>query len=133
MPDSSPEIAFSSIRQLGVGLRDGSLDPVELTELYLDRLRKVGPTLNAVVTLTDRLAIGQAKRARREFSQGMDRGPLHGIPYGAKDLLSTAGIPTSWGSAPYQDQVFDFDAAVVERLRDAGAVLVAKLAMVEIA
>ena len=133
MPDSSPEIAFSSIRQLGAGLRDGSLDPVELTERSLDRLRKVGPTLNAVVTLTERLAIGQAKRARREFSQGMDRGPLHGIPYGAKDLLSTAGIPTSWGSAPYQEQVFDFDAAVVERLRDAGAVLVAKLAMVEIA
>lgn len=132
MPIAS-ELAFASIRILGEKLRAGEFTSVELTEFFLDRLERLGPQFNAVVTVTRRLAVEQARRADRERAQGIDRGPLHGVPYGAKDLLATAGVPTSWGAAPYQDRVFDEDATVVRRLRDAGAVLAAKLAMVEIA
>ncbi|MBI3468639.1 MAG: amidase, partial [Planctomycetes bacterium] len=128
-----PETAFASIRELGRKLRAHEFSPAELTEFFLERLKRLGAQFNAVVTVTEELAIGQARRAQRELAQGLDRGPLHGIPYGAKDLLSTAGIPTSWGAAPYKSQVFDHDATVITRLRDAGAVLCAKLAMVEIA
>jgi aspartyl-tRNA(Asn)/glutamyl-tRNA(Gln) amidotransferase subunit A len=104
-----------------------------LTEAYLERLELNGPKLGAVVTITRELALEEARRAEREISSGRYRGPLHGIPYGVKDLLATRGIPTTWGAAPYKDQVFDYDATVVKRLRRAGAVLVAKLAMVELA
>lgn len=127
------ELAFESLPSLGRKLRDGDFSSQELTEFYLDRLDRLGPKLNAVVTLTRTLALEQARRADRELAQGIDRGPLHGIPYGAKDLLATAGIPTSWGAPPLKNQTFDEDATVVRRLREAGAVLVAKLAMVEIA
>lgn len=127
------ELAFATVGTLGRKLRAGELRAVELAEFFLDRLERLGKSLNAVVTVTRKLALAQAERADRELAQGVDRGPLHGIPYGAKDLLATAGIPTSWGAAPLKDQVFDLDATVVERLRDAGAVLAAKLAMVEIA
>ncbi|MER3487024.1 MAG: amidase, partial [Chloroflexota bacterium] len=92
-----------------------------------------GRRLNAVVTITREPALREARLAEAELASGLDRGPLHGIPYGAKDLLATAGIPTTWGAAPLKDQVFDFDATVIRRLREAGAVLVAKLAMVECA
>lgn len=132
MPVAS-ELAFASIRTLGDELRARAFSCVELTEFFLERLQRLGPKFNAVVTVTRSLALEQARRADRELGQGIDRGPLHGIPYGAKDLLATAGIPTSWGAAPFQDRVFDEDATVIARLRDAGAVLVAKLAMVEIA
>ncbi|MGH2558598.1 MAG: amidase, partial [Thermomicrobiales bacterium] len=127
------EYAFATIPDLGRLLRDGSVSPVELAELALARLEDVGKPLNAVVRLTPELAREQARRAEDELARGVDRGPLHGIPYGAKDLLSAAGIPTTWGAPPFADQVFPYDAAVVERLREAGAVLVAKLATVEIA
>ncbi|MBX6343059.1 MAG: amidase, partial [Thermomicrobiaceae bacterium] len=93
----------------------------------------VARPLNAVVTITRERALREARQAEAELRAGYDRGPLHGIPYGAKDLLATAGIPTSWGAAPLRDQVFPYDATVIRRLRDAGAVLVAKLAMVELA
>src|SRR5829696_4225848 len=114
-------------------LRSGQTSPVELAEYVLDRLDRVARPLNAVVTLTADLALAQARQAEDELAAGIDRGPLHGIPYGAKDLLATAGIPTTWGAAPFQDQGFDHDATVITRLREAGAVLVAKLAMVELA
>jgi aspartyl-tRNA(Asn)/glutamyl-tRNA(Gln) amidotransferase subunit A len=127
------ELAFATIPNLGRLLRNGSVSPVELAECALARLEQVGKPLNAVVRLTADLAMEQAKRAEDELAHGVDRGPLHGIPYGAKDLLATAGIPTTWGAPPFADQVFPYDAAVVERLREAGAVLVAKLATVEIA
>ena len=126
--------AFASIRALGRMLRAGETTPTELAAYFLDRLDTVGRRLNAVVTLTRERALDEARVAERELAAGHDRGPLHGIPYGAKDLLATAGgIPTTWGAAPFRDQQFDRDAAVVERLRAAGAVLVAKLAMVELA
>lgn len=126
-------LATATVRTLGKRLRRGEITAVELTQYFLERLRRIGPKLNAVVTVTEELALRQARQADRELSRGHDRGPLHGIPYGAKDLLATAGIPTTWGAAPFRDQVFDYDATVVRRLREAGAILVAKLAMVEIA
>jgi len=125
--------AFASIRRLGRGLRRGDYTSLELTEFFLDRLQRLGPRFNAVATVTGELARTEARRADSELSAGRDRGPLHGIPYGAKDLLATRGIPTSWGAAPMKDRVIDADATVILKLREAGAVLVAKLAMVEIA
>ncbi len=126
--------AFLSIRELGRMLRAGETTPTELAEYYLNRLDTVGRRLNAVVTLTRERAMDEARTAEHELARGHDRGPLHGIPYGAKDLLATAGgIPTTWGATPFKDQQFDRDGAVIERLRAAGAVLVAKLSMVELA
>ena len=101
----------------------------ELTRMYLDRLKRYQPTLNFYVTLTEDLAVKQAADADREIEAGKYRGPLHGLPWGAKDLFATKGIVTSWGGEPYVEQVFDYDATIVERLRDAGAVLVAKLTL----
>ena len=97
--------------------------------MYLERLKKYGPKLNCVVTLTEELALAQAAQADKEIRAGKYRGPLHGIPWGGKDLFATKGILTTWGAGPFQNQVFDYDATIVERLRDAGAVLVAKLSM----
>jgi len=127
-------VAFPTIRELGADIRAGRVSPVALAEEALHRLDTVGRKLNAVVTLTRERALKQARRAEEEIKAGRDRGPLHGIPYGAKDLLATSGgIPTTWGAAPFKDRRFDFDATVIERLEHAGAVLVAKLAMVEFA
>ena len=106
---------------------------VALTEAYLDRLEKLGPKLNAVVLVTRDLALKEAREADKEIAAGRYRGPLHGIPYGAKDLFATKGLPTSWGAEPFKNQVFDYDATLIKKLREAGAVLVAKLAMVELA
>jgi len=127
------ELAFASIPTLAKKLRSGDFTSVELTEYFLERTETIGPKFNAVTTVTRDLALQQAKKADEEIAAGKDRGPLHGIPYGAKDLLATAGIPTSWGVAPYKDQIIDADATVIVKLREAGAVLIAKLAMVEIA
>lgn len=127
------ETLVGSVDELGRGLRDGELTVRELTEAYLERLERLGPDLNAVVTITDDRALEAADRLDRELEAGEDRGPLHGIPYGVKDLVATEGAPTTWGAEPYRDQTFDEDAAVVERLEEAGAVLVGKLAMVELA
>lgn len=124
---------FLSIRGLGRLLRSGEVSPTELTRLYLDRLESIGRPLRAVVTITGDLALRQATEAERELRSGIDRGPLHGIPYGAKDLLATAGIPTTWGAYPLKNQTFTHDATVIRRLREAGAILVAKLATIEIA
>ena len=130
---SNHEIAFGSLAVLGQQLRSGVLSSRELTEFFLRRLEQQSGRYNCLVTLTRELALTQAAQADAELKAGRDRGPLHGIPYGAKDLLSTKGIPTSWGAAPYRDQLIDQDATVITRLREAGAVLVGKLAMVELA
>jgi aspartyl-tRNA(Asn)/glutamyl-tRNA(Gln) amidotransferase subunit A len=127
------DVLFSGIREIGAHLRARRLSAVDLTEMSLRRLETIGPKLGAVVTVTRERALSQAHRANQELLAGRDRGPLHGIPYGAKDLLATKGIPTTWGAEPLRDQVFDHDATVGERLEEAGAVLVAKLAMVELA
>jgi aspartyl-tRNA(Asn)/glutamyl-tRNA(Gln) amidotransferase subunit A len=124
---------FLSVRELGNRIRAGRLSPVALTEAYLDRLQKIGPRLNAVVTVTRESAMQQARDAERDIQAGNYRGPLHGIPYGLKDLVATRGIPTTWGAEPLRKQMFDYDATVARKLRDAGAILIAKLAMVEIA
>jgi aspartyl-tRNA(Asn)/glutamyl-tRNA(Gln) amidotransferase subunit A len=129
----STDLSYATVIELGRLIRSGQTTPTRLAEHFIDRLETVGRRLNAVVTITRDLALAQARQAEKELASGIDRGPLHGIAYGAKDLLATAGIPTSWGAAPFKDQVFDHDAAVVERLRAAGAVLVAKLSMVECA
>jgi aspartyl-tRNA(Asn)/glutamyl-tRNA(Gln) amidotransferase subunit A len=125
---------FRPIRELSEPVRAGKISPVELTETFLGRLEELGPRYNAVVTVTRERALKQARRAEEEIASGHYRGPLHGIPYGGKDLLATSGgIPTSWGAAPFKDRTFDHDATVVRKLEEAGAVLVAKLAMIELA
>ncbi|MFA5027618.1 MAG: amidase [Candidatus Methylomirabilota bacterium] len=125
---------FLPLRALGELLHSRQVSPVELTTTFLDRLEALGPRYNAVVTLTRDLALAQAREAEADILAGRYAGPLHGIPYGAKDLLATAGgIPTTWGAAPFRDRCFDADAAVIRRLRAAGAILAAKLAMVELA
>ncbi|HYL81045.1 MAG TPA: amidase, partial [Candidatus Acidoferrum sp.] len=125
---------FLSIRELGDLIRTRQASPVELAMAFLDRLESLGPRYNAVVTLTRELALEQARVAEKDILSGRYKGPLHGIPYGAKDLLATAGgIPTTWGAAPFRERRFDHDATVIRRLQEAGAVLAAKLAMVELA
>ena len=127
------EVVFLPVRELSELVRTRQVRPVELAELCLDRLERVGPRYNAVVTVMRDHALAQARKAEGEIAAGRWRGPLHGIPYGAKDLLATAEVPTTWGAAPYREQRFDFDATVVRKLEAAGAVLCAKLAMIELA
>lgn len=123
------DLAFATVPQLAELIRTRKVSSVELTNMYLARLKRIGPKLNCVVTLTEELALTQAAAAEQEIRRGNYRGPLHGIPWGAKDLFATKGIRTTWGAEPFREQTIDYDAAVVERLRDAGAVLVAKLSM----
>ncbi len=129
----SEELLFLTAAEQAQLMRAGKLSSVELTRAYLDALKTRGMALNAVATLTESLALQQAEQADRERQAGRIRSPLHGIPYGAKDLFATRGIPTTWGSPAHQNQQFDEDATVITRLREAGAVLVAKLAMIELA
>lgn len=132
--DGNPEsLAFATTVQLSRLIRARAIRSVDLTRMYLDRLRRLGPQLHCVVNLTEELALAQAERADREIASGRYRGPLHGIPWGAKDLLATRGIPTTYGVKPFERQVFDYDATVVRRLEEAGAVLVAKLSLGELA
>jgi len=127
-------VVFMPIRELQTLVQTRQVSPVELAETFLARLETLGPQYNAVVTVTRERALQQARQAERDIAAGHYKGPLHGIPYGAKDLLATSGgIPTTWGAAPLRHQQFDYDATVVRRLAEAGAVLVAKLAMVELA
>ena len=123
------DLAFQPVRALADLIQRRAVTSTALTQMYLDRLRRHGGTLKCVVTLTEPLALEQARQADAEIASGRYRGPLHGIPWGAKDLLATKGIRTTWGAKPYEHQVIDVDATVVERLREAGAVLVAKLSM----
>ncbi|MCY3637491.1 MAG: amidase, partial [Chloroflexi bacterium] len=125
---------FTPIRELAELVRTRQVSPVELAETFVARLESIGHRYNAVVTVTAERAMEQARRAEGEIAAGEYKGALHGIPYGAKDLLATSGgIPTTWGAAPFREQVFEYDAAVVRKLEAAGATLAAKLAMVEIA
>lgn len=128
-PQDLESLAFAPITQLSELIRTRQVTSVELTQMYLGRLKKYDPYLQCVVTLTEDLAMRQAERADQETARGINRGPLHGIPYGAKDLLAVKGYPTTWGAEPYQDQAFDYDATVIERLEEAGAVLIAKLTL----
>ncbi len=127
------ETYFLPVRELAARIRARKLRPTDLAAGCLDRLERLGSRYNAVVTLMRDSAMKEASAAERELAAGKDRGLLHGIPYGVKDLLATRGVPTTWGAEPYRQQVFDHDATVVRKLREAGAVLVAKLAMVELA
>ncbi len=127
------DLPFLDVATLGKLLRAGEVSSLDLTQMYLERLRQYDPDLHCVVTLTEELALAQAGRADAELRAGYDRGPLHGIPWGAKDLLAVRGYPTTWGAAPYRGQTFDSDATVVQRLEQAGAVLLAKLSLGELA
>ncbi len=129
LPADQEEIAFWPVHQLAGLIRTRQLTSLALTEMYLSRLKRFDPLLQCVITLTEDLAREQARRADAELAAGLYRGPLHGIPWGAKDLLAVKAYPTTWGAKPYQDQVIDMDATVVKRLEEAGAVLVAKLSM----
>ena len=128
-PERDEDLAFASVADLSRWIEARELTSLRLTELYLERLRRLGPGLACVATVTEERALAQAARADRELASGRYRGPLHGIPYGAKDLLDTAGIETAWGAPPYRGRVPDRDAVAISRMREAGAVLVAKLSL----
>jgi Amidase len=128
-PTNIEDAAFWPVTNLAQLIKARQIRSVELTEMYLDRLKRYDDKLKFVVTLTPDLAMEQAKRADTEIAAGKYRGPLHGIPWGAKDLISKKGYKTTWGAAPFKDQSFDYDATIVKRLEDAGAVLVAKRSM----
>lgn len=128
-PKSDTDLAFLPVSQLATLIRSRKLSSVELTKIYLKRLKKFDPLLHCVVTLTEDLALKQAAKVDSEIQAGKYRGPLHGIPWGAKDLMAVEGYPTTWGATPFQDQQFDHTATVAERLEEAGAVLVAKLSL----
>ncbi len=126
----SEAILYSPISELSKRIQSKQLSPVELTESYLARSEALGPKLNAYARLTPDLALDQAKAAEKEIHRGHYRGPLHGIPYAAKDLLAVKGLPTTWGAKPFADQVFDHDATVIGHLHNVGAILLGKAAMI---
>ena len=129
LPSKDDDIAFASVTQLSGWVEQRKLTSERLTNIYLKRLREYDPKLHCVITLTSDLAMQQAKQADSEIATGKYRGPLHGIPYGVKDLLDTANIPTTWGAEPFRNRVPKTNAVVVQRLQDAGGVLVAKLSL----
>ena len=129
LPAQDRDIAFAPLSRLSRWIESRRLTSERLTQIYLDRLERFDARLRCVITLTRDLALSQARQADREIAAGHYRGPVHGIPWGAKDLLDTAGIPTTYGAEPYRNRVPARDAAVVQRLHDAGAVLVAKLSL----
>jgi Asp-tRNA(Asn)/Glu-tRNA(Gln) amidotransferase A subunit family amidase len=132
-PANLEELAFLPVRHLAELIRTKKVSSLELTEMYLARLHRYNGALNNVVTFLDDVGRAQAKQADAEIAAGKYRGPLHGIPWGAKDIISVKGYKTTWGTASLKDQVLDYDASVVEMLRDAGAVLIAKLTTGELA
>jgi aspartyl-tRNA(Asn)/glutamyl-tRNA(Gln) amidotransferase subunit A len=129
----SEELFYLPVTELARRIQTKKLSPVELTQMYLERSEKLGPQLNAYARLTPEIALEQAAAAEKEIHRGHYRGPLHGIPYAAKDLLSVSGVPTTWGAKPYANQVLNYDATVIEHLRRSGAVLLGKAAMIELA
>lgn len=126
---TSKEVAFAPVSELSNQIQSGRISSVELTELYLKRLRRFDPTLECVINLCEDLAMRQAERADQEIAKGNYRGPLHGIPWGAKDLLAVPGYPTTWGAGPYRNQVRPEKATVVTKLEEAGGILLAKLSL----
>jgi Asp-tRNA(Asn)/Glu-tRNA(Gln) amidotransferase A subunit family amidase len=133
LPANKNDLAFYSIPQLASLIKNKKISSLALTTFFLDRLRKWGDTLECVISLTDSLAIAQAKQADAEIARGNYKGPLHGIPYGLKDLFAVKGYKTTWGAVPYKDQYIDEDAFVYTQLKKAGAVLCAKLTLGELA
>jgi Asp-tRNA(Asn)/Glu-tRNA(Gln) amidotransferase A subunit family amidase len=129
LPGNRNDLAFYSIPQLASLIKNKKITSVDLTKFFIGRLKKWGDTLECVITLTEELAMQQAKQADDELKRGIYRGPLHGIPYGLKDLFAVKGYKTTWGSAPYKDQTVDEDAFVYTQLKNAGAVLCAKLSL----
>jgi len=129
LPKDKNELAFYPVNKLAYLIKNRQITSVELTQLFLNRLKKYGDTLQCVITITDSLALSQAQRADLEIGQGIYRGPLHGIPYGAKDLLNVAGYNTTWGATPFKSQIFSGNAEIINRLEAAGAILVAKLTL----
>ncbi len=127
------DVLYAPVSELGQRIRAREISPVELTESYLARSERLNAQLSCYVTLTRDLALAQAHAAEKEIAAGQYRGPLHGIPYAAKDLLAVKGYPTTWGAKPFANQRFDFDATVIERLNRAGAILIGKAAMIELA
>jgi Asp-tRNA(Asn)/Glu-tRNA(Gln) amidotransferase A subunit family amidase len=127
------ETVYLPVSELAKRIETKKISPVDLTKAYLDRSEKLGPRLNAYARLTPEIAMEQAESAAKEIQRGHYRGPLHGIPYAAKDLLAVKGVPCTWGAKPYANQVFDYDATVIEHLRRTGAVLLGKAAMIELA
>jgi hypothetical protein len=132
-PANLEDVAFWPVRHLAELIRTRQVTSLELTDMYLTRLHRYNAKLNNVVTFLDEHGRAEAKRADAEIASGKYKGPLHGIPWGAKDIISVKGFKTTWGAAPFKDQMFDYDASVVEMLRDAGAVLIAKLSTGELA
>jgi Asp-tRNA(Asn)/Glu-tRNA(Gln) amidotransferase A subunit family amidase len=132
-PANLEDVAFWPVVQLAQLIKTRQVTSTELTKMYLERLHRYNPTLNCVVTMLDEVALAQARQADTEMTAGKYRGPLHGIPWGAKDIIAVKGYKTTWGSGAYQEQMIDKDASIVEMLREAGAVLLAKLATGEIA
>ena len=129
VPSNLEKLAFLPVTHLSKLIEERKVSSVDLTKMYIGRLKKYDPKLKCVITLTEDLALRQAKKADEEIASGKYRGRLHGIPWGAKDLLAVRGYKTTWGAMPYKDQVIDMDATVVQRLEEAGAVLVAKLTL----
>src|SRR3989440_4540688 len=127
------EILYLPVSELSKRIESKKLSPVELTKAYLDRSEKLGPRLNAYAKLTPDIALEQAQAAEKEIQRGHYRGPLHGIPYAAKDLLAVKGIPCTWGAKPYANQVFDYNATVIDHLKRVGAVMIGKASMIELA
>jgi len=127
------EIFYLSVSELAKRIESKKLSPVDLTQFYLDRSQKFGPRFNAYARLTPETALAQAKAAEKEIQRGHYRGPLHGIPYAAKDLLAVKGLPTTWGAKPFANQVFDYNATVIEHLNSVGAVMLGKASMIELA
>jgi len=133
VPSSIEELAFLPVTELSELVRRRKVSSLQLTQMYIARLKRYDPVLKCVITITETRALAQAKAADAEIARGKYRGPLHGIPWGAKDLLAVRGYKTTWGAGPYKEQTIDEDATVVQRLDAAGAVLVAKLTLGELA
>src|SRR5205807_1571435 len=127
------DVLYLPVHELARRIRTRALSPIALTEAYLQRSASVGKRLNAYAALMPERALAEAREAEKEIAAGKYRGPLHGIPYAAKDLLAAKGAPTTWGAVPYAGQTFDYDANVIRRLRHAGAILLGKAAMIELA
>lgn len=129
LPENRSDLAFYSVRQLASLIKFKKITSVELTQFFIDRLKKYGDTLQCVITITESLAMEQARKADTDLAKGIYHGPLHGIPYGAKDLLAVEGYRTTWGAMPYKDQTLNQTATVIKKLEEAGAVLAAKLTL----
>ena len=129
LPKNKSDLAYYSVLELASLIKNKKISSVALTQFFIERLKKFSDTLQCVISYTDAIAMEQAKQADAEIAKGKYRGPLHGIPYGLKDLFAVKGTKTTWGAAPYKDQVIETDAYVYTRLKDAGAVLIAKFTL----